>query len=80
MTVLVHVFGDERPVVMYTGEVDRHGPGSGKMPMVHWVFLGVSSAAMVLGVINLFGVDGIAAVAAAFVAFAFTPVNTRRRR
>ncbi len=34
MTVLAHVFGDQQRVVMHTGEVDRHGPGSGKMPMV----------------------------------------------
>ena len=49
--------------LMYFGAAVE--PLTGKMPMLHWAFLGVSAAAMVLGVINLFGVDGIAAVAAA---------------
>ncbi|MEM8788324.1 MAG: NADH-quinone oxidoreductase subunit NuoN [Pseudomonadota bacterium] len=37
----------------------------GTMPAAHWLLLGASSAAMVLGVINLFGVDHAAARAAA---------------
>jgi len=36
----------------------------GKMPMVQWVLLMGAAAAMVLGVINLFGVESLAAVAA----------------
>ena len=49
--------------LMYFGEaVDVL---NGRMPMAHWVFLGASSAAMVLGVINLFGIDSLAAAAAA---------------
>ncbi|NNU81847.1 NADH-quinone oxidoreductase subunit NuoN [Halovulum dunhuangense] len=38
---------------------------NGTMPLTHWAALGVSSAAMVLGVINLFGVEALATVAAA---------------
>ncbi|MEM8872270.1 MAG: NADH-quinone oxidoreductase subunit NuoN [Pseudomonadota bacterium] len=49
--------------LMYFGEASDALDGS--MPVAHWVFLGASSAAMVLGVINLFGVEGIAASAAA---------------
>jgi NADH-quinone oxidoreductase subunit N len=37
----------------------------GAMPALHWVFLGASAAAMVLGIVNLFGVETIAAAAAA---------------
>jgi len=37
----------------------------GTMPPLHWAALGISSAAMVLGVVNLFGVDALAAAAAA---------------
>ena len=35
------------------------------MPALHWVLLGVPALAMVLGVVNLFGVETIAASAAA---------------
>ncbi|MEO0425607.1 MAG: vanadium-dependent haloperoxidase [Pseudomonadota bacterium] len=34
MTVLAHVFGDERPVVMRTPKVDAQGPGSDKRAMI----------------------------------------------
>jgi NADH-quinone oxidoreductase subunit N len=37
----------------------------GKMPALHWGFLGASAAAMVLGIVNLFGVETSAAAAAA---------------
>ncbi len=37
----------------------------GKMPMLHWGLLAVSSLAMLLGVVNLFGIEGLAASAAA---------------
>jgi NADH-quinone oxidoreductase subunit N len=37
----------------------------GPMPALHWAFLGASAAAMVLGVVNLFGVETIAGAAAA---------------
>ena len=37
----------------------------GAMPVLHWGFLGVSAGAMVVGVVNLFGVETIAAAAAA---------------
>ncbi len=37
----------------------------GSMPALHWGFLGASSAAMVFGIVNLFGVETIAAAAAA---------------
>ncbi|MEM7613920.1 MAG: NADH-quinone oxidoreductase subunit NuoN, partial [Pseudomonadota bacterium] len=49
--------------LMYFGEASEALDGA--MPLPHWIFLGASSAAMVLGVINLFGVEGIAAAAAA---------------
>ncbi|MEO1313498.1 MAG: NADH-quinone oxidoreductase subunit NuoN [Pseudomonadota bacterium] len=49
--------------LMYFGEASEVLDGA--MPLPHWIFLGASSAAMVLGVINLFGVEGIAAAAAA---------------
>jgi NADH-quinone oxidoreductase subunit N len=50
--------------LMYFGspDVDRI---DGKMGVVQWGFLMASAAVMVLGVINLFGVDGAAAAAAA---------------
>ena len=38
---------------------------NGKMPTLHWVFLGGSAGAMVLGIVNLFGVETLAGLAAA---------------
>ncbi len=49
--------------LMYFGE--ENGPLTGQMPVLHWGFLGVSSAAMLLGIINLFGIEGAAEAAAA---------------
>jgi NADH-quinone oxidoreductase subunit N len=49
--------------LMYFGEAAE--PLDGRMPTLHWGLLGVSSLAMVLGVVNLFGVEGLAASAAA---------------
>ena len=49
--------------LMYFGE--ETDPLDGKMPLLHWGFLGASAAAMVFGVINMFGVETIAAAAAA---------------
>jgi NADH-quinone oxidoreductase subunit N len=49
--------------LMYFGEASE--PMDGRMPALHWALLGVSSLAMVLGVVNLFGVEGLAAAAAA---------------
>ncbi len=40
-------------------------PLDGRMPVLHWAFLGASAAAMVLGIVNLFGVEAMAAAAAA---------------
>jgi NADH-quinone oxidoreductase subunit N len=37
----------------------------GRMPVLHWGLLGASALAMIVGVVNLFGVDGLAASAAA---------------
>ena len=37
----------------------------GRMPTLHWVLLAASALAMVVGVVNLFGVEAIAASAAA---------------
>ena len=37
----------------------------GRMPAMHGALLAVSALAMVLGVVNLFGVEGLAAAAAA---------------
>lgn len=49
--------------LMYFGEA---GEGlTGRMPALHWAALGASALAMTLGVINLFGVEGIAEAAAA---------------
>jgi NADH-quinone oxidoreductase subunit N len=48
---------------MYFGE-DREGI-DGAMPPVLWGALMASAAAMVLGVVNLFGIEGVAAAAAA---------------
>jgi len=49
--------------LMYFGEPAE--PLDGEMPALHWGLLGASSLAMVLGIVNLFGVEGIAASAAA---------------
>jgi NADH-quinone oxidoreductase subunit N len=48
---------------MYFGEASE--PLDGRMPGLHWALLAVSSLAMILGVVNLFGVEGLAAAAAA---------------
>jgi NADH-quinone oxidoreductase subunit N len=48
---------------MYFGEASE--PLDGRMPMLHWALLAVSALAMVLGVVNLFGVETLAASAAA---------------
>ena len=49
--------------LMYFGaEVE---PLDGKMPTLHWGLLAFSALAMVVGIINMFGVEGIAATAAA---------------
>ena len=49
--------------LMYFGEA---GDGlNGKMPTLHWIFLGGSAGAMVLGIVNLFGVETLAGMAAA---------------
>ena len=49
--------------LMYFGEpVDGL---DGQMPMLHWGLLGASALAMVLGVVNLFGVEAMAGAAAA---------------
>lgn len=47
---------------MYFGE-DRDAL-NGSMPMVGWAMLMISAAAMVLGVVNLFGIEGLALTAA----------------
>jgi NADH-quinone oxidoreductase subunit N len=49
--------------LMYFGEASE--PLDGRMPALHWVCLGVSALAMVLGIVNLFGVEALAASAAA---------------
>ena len=49
--------------IMYFGEA-REGL-NGTMPFAHWGLLAASAAVMVLGVVNLFGVEGIAGAAAA---------------
>ncbi len=49
--------------LMYFGEAAE--PLDGKMPAVDWGLLGASSLAMIFGIINLFGVDSLAAAAAA---------------
>jgi len=49
--------------LMYFGEPAEGLDGA--MPKLHWAFLGTSAAAMVLGVVNLFGVEAIAGAAAA---------------
>lgn len=49
--------------LMYFGEATEGLDG--RMPLVHWGFLGASAVAMVVGIVNLFGVEGMAAAAAA---------------
>jgi NADH-quinone oxidoreductase subunit N len=49
--------------LMYFGEATEGL--NGQMPLVHWGFLGASALAMVVGIVNLFGVEGMAAAAAA---------------
>ena len=49
--------------LMYFGEAAE--PMDGRMPALHWGLLGGSSLAMILGIVNLFGVDTLAAAAAA---------------
>ncbi len=49
--------------LMYFGEAVE--PLDGRMPALHWALLAVCSLAMVVGVINLFGVETLAASAAA---------------
>jgi NADH-quinone oxidoreductase subunit N len=49
--------------LMYFGEAAE--PMDGRMPALHWALLGVSALAMVLGIVNLFGVETLAASAAA---------------
>ena len=50
--------------LMYFGEPSEGLDGP--MPALHWGFLGASAAiAMVVGIVNLFGVETIAAAAAA---------------
>jgi NADH-quinone oxidoreductase subunit N len=48
--------------LIYFGEAAE--PLTGRMPVIHWALLGFSSIAMVLGVVNLFGVESLAAAAA----------------
>ncbi len=50
--------------LMYFGQASDALDGGG-MPLLHWGILGVSSTAMVVGIVNLFGVETIAANAAA---------------
>jgi len=49
--------------LMYFGTASE--PLTGRMPLVHGVLLGFSAIAMVIGIVNLFGVEAIAAGAAA---------------
>ena len=49
--------------LMYFGE--NTDALNGNMPTLHWLFLGGSAAAMVLGIINMFGVETLAGLAAA---------------
>ena len=49
--------------IMYFGE--EGDALNGKMSALHWVLLGGSSSAMVVGIVNLFGVESIAGMAAA---------------
>ena len=50
--------------LMYFGDPTGE-PLDGRMSAVHWVLLGVPALAMVVGVVNLFGVEALAAAAAA---------------
>lgn len=50
--------------LMYFGEPAEPAL-DGRMPAVHWALLGASALAMVVGIVNLFGVEGLAAAAAA---------------
>ena len=49
--------------LMYFGEASE--PLDGRMPALHWALLGASALAMLVGVVNLFGVEALAAAAAA---------------
>ena len=49
--------------LMYFGEASE--PLDGRMPALHWALLAVCAIAMVAGVVNLFGVETLAASAAA---------------
>jgi NADH-quinone oxidoreductase subunit N len=49
--------------LMYFGEPSE--PLDGRMPALHWAMLGGSALAMLIGIVNLFGVEGLAASAAA---------------
>lgn len=49
--------------LMYFGEDAK--ALDGRMSVLHWLFLGGSAIAMVAGVINLFGIEPLAAAAAA---------------
>ncbi len=49
--------------LMYFGETAQ--PLEGRMPRLHWALLGASALAMVLGIINMFGIEPLAASAAA---------------
>ncbi len=49
--------------LMYFGEPAE--PLDGRMPTLHWAMLALSSLAMVVGIVNLFGVETLAAAAAA---------------
>ncbi|MFT3972711.1 MAG: NADH-quinone oxidoreductase subunit NuoN [Amaricoccus sp.] len=53
--------------LMYFGEPAAQ-PLDGRMPVLHWGLLAASSLAMVVGVVNLFGVELLAAAAAATLA------------
>ncbi|MCK4711419.1 MAG: NADH-quinone oxidoreductase subunit NuoN [Marinosulfonomonas sp.] len=48
---------------MYFGDTDDEAL-DGTMPPIQWVFLMASAAIMLLGLVNLFGIDGFAAIAA----------------
>ncbi|MBB5221826.1 NADH-quinone oxidoreductase subunit N [Amaricoccus macauensis] len=50
--------------LIYFGEATAE-PLGGRMSVVHWVLLGIPALAMVVGVVNLFGVEALAASAAA---------------
>ena len=48
--------------IMYFGTENE--PLTGRISMMHWLFLGGSATIMVVGIINLFGVDSLAQAAA----------------